>query len=220
MGRHILILLACLAMAVIPALPAFAGEEVPAIEDDEEYRVFAAVLFPNEPEIPDEIRNDPLRRGAYLSQRPRLDGLGLGNRFDVVQEVTEGNQRMKPAADGADALQSEDFNRKNEKPSRLVKAKFLAPLPKDHSVRMIADEEMTSLFRSKGGWNEFRKKYPFAGGIKAFSRVGFDPARMRAVVFVRHQAGSEMGVGYLIYLEKSASSGKWIITGSRLTYIS
>jgi hypothetical protein len=80
MGRHILILLACLAVAVIPAPPAFAGEEVRAIEDDEEYRVYAAVLFPNKPEIPDAIKDDPLRRDLYLSERPRLDGLGVGNR--------------------------------------------------------------------------------------------------------------------------------------------
>ncbi len=220
MGRHILILLACLAMTVIQAPPVFAGEEVPVIEDDEEYRVFAAVLFPNAPEIPDEIRNDPLRRGAYLSQRPRLDGLGLGNGFDVVQEATEETQRMRPADNEADASLREDFNRKNEKRGRLVKEKLLAILPKNHNVRIITEEEMTELFRSKGGWNEFRKRNPFAGGIKSFSRVGFDSERMRAVVFVRHQAGSEMGVGYRIYLHKSATSGKWIITGSVLTYIS
>jgi hypothetical protein len=220
MGRHILILLACLAVAVIPAPPAFAGEEVRAIEDDEEYRVYAAVLFPNKPEIPDAIKDDPLRRDLYLSERPRLDGLGLGNRSAVVYEQTKVNQKMRPADDGSLTALGEGFNRKTEKPARISKEQLLANLPKDGGVRIITDEEMSELFRKKDGWDRFRQKYPFAGGIKGFSRVGFDPARTQAVVFVGHQADYRMGVGYWIYLEKSASSGKWIISGSRLAYIS
>lgn len=220
MGRHILILLACLAMAVITAPPAFAGEEVPAIEDDEEYRVYAAVLFPNKPEIPDAVKDDALRRDLYLSERPRLDGLGLGKRSAVVYELTKVNKTMRPADDGSLTALGEDFNRKTEKPARISKEQLLANLPKDSGVRIITDEEMSELFRKKDGWDRFRQKYPFAGGIKGFSRVGFDPARTQAVVFVGHQADYRMGVGYWIYLEKSASSGKWIISGSRLAYIS
>ena len=220
MGKHLLILLACLAMAVIPAPPAFAGEEVPAIEDDEEYRVYAAVLFPNKPEIPDAIKDDPLQRDLYLSERPRLDGLGLGSRSAVVYEQTKVNKTMRPADDGSHTALGEDFNRKTAKPARLSKEKLMANLPKDIGVRIITDGEMSELFRKRDGWDRFRQKYPFAGGIKGFSRVGFDPARTQAVVFVSHQAHYRMGVGYWIYLEKSASSGKWIISGSRLAYIS
>ena len=220
MGRQLLILLACLAMAVIQASTAFAGEEVPAIEEDEEYRVYAAVLFPNKPEIPDAIKDDPLRRDLYLSERPRLDGLGVGNRSAVVYEQTKVNQKMRPADDGSLAALGEDFNRKTEKPARLSKEKLMAHLPKGSGVLIITDEEMSELFRNRDGWDRFRQKYPFAGGIKGFSRAGFDPARMQAVVFVSHQADYRMGVGYWIYLEKSASSGKWIISGSRLAHIS
>lgn len=220
MRRHILILLACLAMAVMPSPPVFAGEEVPAIEDDEEYRVYAAVLFPNKLEIPDAIKDDLLRRDLYLSERPRLDGLGLGNRSAVVCEQTNVNKTMRPADDGSLTALGEDFNRKTEKPARLSKEKLLANLPKDNGVRIITDEEMSELFRKRDGWDRFRQKYPFAGGIKGVSRVGFDPTRTQAVVFVGHQADYRMGVGYWIYLEKSASSGKWIISGSRLAYIS
>jgi hypothetical protein len=48
--------------------------------------------------------------------------------------------------------------------------------------------------------------------------VGFDPSRTRAVVSVRHQADYEMGIGYRIYLEKSAATGRWLGTGADLTY--
>ena len=44
--------------------------QAPAIEDDEEYRVYAAVLFPNKPEIPDAIKHDPLRRVHLLRGQP------------------------------------------------------------------------------------------------------------------------------------------------------
>ncbi len=48
--------------------------------------------------------------------------------------------------------------------------------------------------------------------------VGFDSSRTRAIVTVRHQADYEMGIGYRIYLEKSAATGRWLITGTDLTY--
>jgi hypothetical protein len=220
MGKHFLILLACLAAAVIPALPAFAGEEVPAIEDDEEYRVYAAVLFPNKPEIPDAIKDDPLRRDLYLSERPRLDGLGLGNGDAVVDEQTTGSQKRRPPEDGTDDPMGADFNRKNEKPARLLMGKLMAHLPKNQSIHIITVEERNKLLRARDGWDQFRQKFPFAGGIKTFSRVGFDPARARAVVFIHHQAHYRMGVGYLIFLDKSATSGKWIIAGAFPTRIS
>ena len=36
------------------------------IDDEEEYAVLAAVLFPNEPDVPDRIKTD-LERNAYLA---------------------------------------------------------------------------------------------------------------------------------------------------------
>ena len=77
---------------------------------------------------------------------------------------------------------------------------------------------MRALFGQGGGWEAHRRQYPFSGGIKSVSRVGFDPARTHAVVTIRHQADYEMGIGYRIYLEKSAATGRWLITGSELTY--
>jgi len=70
-----------------------------------------------------------------------------------------------------------------------------------------------------GGWEKFRKKYPFAGGISYLSRPGFNKGRTQAVVAVHHQAGYDMGVGYRVYLEKSPKRGEWVIRGAVMTRV-
>jgi hypothetical protein len=217
MKRGLFLFFIYLALALLTALPAWAESEYSPIDDDEEYRVFAAVLFPSKPEIPDEIKNDPLKRDMYRLSQPDLDGLDLNSTFMTVQETTRG-QKIRPDADGSDASLIEDFNRKNEKSARIVKEKLAVHLPKAQSVHIITREEMAKLFRGKGGWEEYRRRFPLSGGIKTFSCVGFNPSRTRAAVFIRHQADYEMGIGYVIYLDKSATSGQWIMTASVLAY--
>jgi hypothetical protein len=217
MGRVVSRTLFCLAL-LLPVLANGAEPEPPPIDDADEYRVIAAVLFPAEPEIPDAIKSDPQRRALYLAGHPRLDGLGLGEPFMTIQEATIQGQTMAPRADGRDALLAEDYNRKNEKSARLVLERLRAHLPQGQEVRLITSQEMRALFQQGGGWQEHRRRFPRGGGIKSLSRVGFDPSRARAAVTVRHQADYEMGIGYRIYLEKSAATGRWVITGSDLTY--
>jgi hypothetical protein len=217
MGRVVSRTLFCLAL-LLPVLAIGAEPELPPIDDADEYRVIAAVLFPAEPEIPDAIKNDPQRRALYLAERPRLDGLGLGEPSMTIQETTIQGLTMAPRADAADAALAADYTRKNEKSARLVLERLRVHLPQGQEVHLITSQEMRALFQQGGGWQEHRRRFPRGGGIKSLSRVGFDPARTRAVVTVRHQADYEMGVGYRIYLEKSATSGRWVITGSDLTY--
>jgi hypothetical protein len=203
---------------LLPGFAIGAEPEPPLIDDAEEYRVIAAVLYPAEPEIPDAIKDDPLRRKLYLAERPRLDGLGLGAASMTLQETTIQGLTMAPRADGSDAALAEDYNRKNEQPARLAAERLLAHLRKGQEVRLITSQEMRALFRQGGGWEEHNRRSIRGDGIKSLSRVGFDPSRTRAVVSVRHQADYEMGIGYRIYLEKSAASGRWVVTGSDLTY--
>jgi hypothetical protein len=217
MSRTVIRVFLCLAL-LLPALAVGAEPEPPPIDDAEEYRVIAAVLFPAEPEIPEAIRNDPPRRALYLAERPRLDGLGLGAASMTLQETTIQGLKMAPRADGSDAALAGDYNRKNEKAVRLVAETLRAHLQTGQVVRLITSQEMRALFRQGGGWEEYNRRSPRGDGIKSLSRVGFDPARTRAVVSVRHQADYEMGIGYRIYLEKSAATGRWLIVGSDLTY--
>jgi hypothetical protein len=201
---------------LVPAGLAIGAEPVPLpIDDPEEYQVIAAVLFPAEPEIPEAIRNDPLRRNLYLAERPRLDGLGLGMSPTTVREMTISGLTMAPPTDGGNAALVEDYNRKNAMPARLVAEKLLAHLQTGQDVRLISDQEVRVLFQQRSAG----KERPLRGdGFTSLSRVGFDPSRTRAVVTVRHQADYEMGVGYRIYLEKSTVTGRWLITGADLTY--
>lgn len=207
----------CLAL-LWPALASCAEPEPPAIEDEEEYRVIAAVLARAEPEVSAAVRQDPAAHARYMAERPRLDGLGLGEASMTIQETTIQGQRMEPRADGSDTFLAEDYTRKNATPARLVAERLQPHLAQGQKIRLLTGQEMREMFQRGGGWREFRRLRLGSSGITSLSRVGFDRARGRAVVAVRHQADYEMGIGYRITLEKSAATGQWVITGAVLNY--
>lgn len=202
--------------------------DIPAISDDEEYKIYAAVLFPDEPDIgPDTasgIKSDPRRRDLPFQSRPRLDGIGVNSPFLVIDEDTDPNQSLTSPTDGRDASLVRDFNLKNKTPGKILKEKLVPFLPKGQRVEILSAEARGRLFSSdaenRDGWDKFRRNYPFASGIVDFSRVGFNEQRTRAVVFVRNQAHYTIGVGYIVYLQKSDATGKWSMTGSQLAYMS
>jgi len=59
-------------------------------------------------------------------------------------------------------------------------------------------EGMDEYLRVREGEGEI----PLSPGRTYVSRVGFNPGRTAALVFVSHVAGPEMGAGYLVLLEK------------------
>jgi hypothetical protein len=58
---------------------------------------------------------------------------------------------------------------------------------------------------------EGESQIPLSPGRTYVSRVGFNPGRTAALVFVSHVPGPEMGAGYLVLLEKH--QGDWIPVG-------
>ena len=94
------------------------------IDDEEEYAVFAAVLFPNEPDVPDRMTND-LERRAYLASAHRPSGaafMGARTRFRT--------RRREARVTGAlDQFMDKDFNTKNGQACRIEAARFLAHMP-------------------------------------------------------------------------------------------
>lgn len=189
-----------------------------SIQDEEEYAVMAAVLFPNPPDIPDDMKDDVQRKAYQAKATVRLDGFHGGS-YTIEDETT-----ASKITKGADPVTVDDFNRKNEKACKIAGVKLLARIPAGKRVTVISAEEVRSIFASPsgkgGGWDEFRKRYPFAGEIAYLSRPGFNPDRTKAVMEVRMQAGYEMGVGYRVYLEKSSKTGKWIIVDRDMSHMS
>lgn len=70
-------------------------------------------------------------------------------------------------------------------------------------------------FRTGGSpdtyWEAFYAAYPDSPGLIRLSRVGFDPERQQALVFVSHVCGGRCGRG--VYLLLSDASGSWEVIG-------
>jgi hypothetical protein len=84
----------------------------------------------------------------------------------------------------------------------------------------ISDAEREALFKNKkhDGWQSFYAKYPDAGGITAFSRVGFNEKRDRALVYSTISCGWLCGTGHYFLLTKE--SGKWSLVKGYMAWIS
>lgn len=210
-------LISVLPFLVCLFIPLFVAHSACLIQEGEEYAVMAAVLFPNEPDIPENI-TDELSRKVYRDRATvRLSGFH-GSSYTVEDETTPSKMTGE-----ADPFAVNDYNRKNEQACRIDGARFLAHIPPEKKTRVsvISAEEMQKLFSAGsgkgGGWNEFRKKYPFAGGMVYFSRPGFNEARNRAVIEANCQADYEMGIGYRIHLEKSPKTGKWVMVNGDIS---
>jgi hypothetical protein len=68
---------------------------------------------------------------------------------------------------------------------------------------------------SKDGWEKFYQEYPGALGLLSLSRVGFDPKKKQALVYVSdmrgHPSGRSWGAGsYVLLIEKN---GAWRVRG-------
>ncbi len=93
-------------------------------------------------------------------------------------------------------------------------------IPTDLPKSWLSDVEEEALFKSKkhDGWKTFYAKFPGAGGIMAFSRVGFNEKRDRALVYSQIDCGWLCGTGHYHLLKRE--SGKWVLIKSYMAWIS
>jgi hypothetical protein len=200
------------AMSVVAAA---AENPAPLVPDDEEYAVFAAVLFPPKPEVPANVPNEALFMAQYRD-RVRLDGV-LANDYTIAEETAPGSP-LKPDSrpESSDAALIIDYNTKNTSTYR-IDGDTLARLLPGRRIRMLQEDVRQRIFRA-GGWEAYRATVLGAGsGIVWLSRVGFNTDRTRAAVHIRHQADYEMGVAYRVFLEKSPKTGTWLLSSTVMT---
>jgi hypothetical protein len=185
------------------------------VNDEEEYAVLAAVLFPNEPDVPDKMTTD-LERKAYLaSVTVRLDGFH-GSSYTVQDETTAAR-----TTEASDRSIGKDFNKKNVQACRIDGAKLLAHVAGRGRVGLVSADEtrkaLSARLRGAEGQGDSREIHRSGGGAVFFSRPGFNENRTESMVDASFLADPEMGVGYRVYLEKSPKTSKWIITGATRT---
>jgi hypothetical protein len=186
------------------------------VEDDAEYAVIAAALFPNEPEIPEGMTTE-LERDAYLAvHRIRLDGFhGSSYRIQDASMSSETTGETDPVL-------AADFNRKNSRSCRFIEKKLQDRLSPGEFVNLVGAEEAWEkhpLLPAVPGEEGIGYESIGGGEIVRLSRPGFDASKTHAVLDVDLQAGPEMGVGYHVFLEKSSKTGEWLLTGADRTRI-
>jgi len=189
-----------------------AGPGECVVEDEEEYAVLAAVLFPNDPEIPGEMTGGIQRKAWLESRRVRLDGFH-GSDYRVLDASMTGEI---PELDVP--YTGDDFNRRNRESCRFVAERLRDHVPPGGTVALIDAESAPRKVSAFSGTSAAGGSLP-GREIVRLSRPGFDPDRIHAVVRVDLQAGGEMGVGYRVYLDKSKTTGKWILTGAARTRV-
>ena len=185
--------------------------------DDEEYAVLAAVLFPNDPDIPDGMKSDPERDAYLASVTVNLSGFH-GSSYRLQDETVSQKAAKEP-----EQFMDKDFYGKNGQACKIDGGRLLAHVPQGGRVGFVTAEEIHKAFiewlHGGEGRETFRRR-PAFGGVTYLSRPGFNESRTEARVEAHHQAGPEMGVGYRVYLQKSPKTGKWFITGAKRTRIS
>ncbi len=188
------------------------------IENEEEYTVLAAVLFPNPPEIPDGMKDDLEQKAHISSKTIHLSGFH-GIDYTIEDESASGRIEKE-----SDQVMTADYNAKNSEPCKIDKARLLRLVPAGKRVTIMSAEEVRKMFAAgfgKGtGWKVFREKYPMAGGLAYLSRPGFDQTRSKAIIEASRNADYRMGVSYRVFLERSARSGKWVIVGAYMSRVS
>jgi hypothetical protein len=185
------------------------------VDDEEEYAVLAAVLFPNEPDVPDRMTTDLERRAYLASVTVHLSGFH-GSSY-TVQDETVAARTTGASGQSID----KDFNKKNEQTCRIDEAKLRAHVPDREKVSLVSADEIRKAFsaqlRGSEGRGDSREIRRSGGGTVFFSRPGFNENRTESMVDASFRADPEMGVGYRVYLKKSPKTGKWVITGATRT---
>ena len=201
--RRIIVLLVCgLLTCILGRTPLLANEEPTIVADDEEYSVFAAVMFPNKPEIPERIKDDLQRRIFLDENRVALTGIP-SNHFGLCRITSKSTLPVRHP----DEEMIIDYNLKNAQAGFIDMNKLQPLVPKNGGINLVDPPKFSMSQDSKAS----------RSGVTFLSRPGFNKNRTKAVIQIAHVADQEMGVGYSVYLDKSKLSGNWIITGADLT---
>ncbi len=174
----LLILLLC---SCSPGSPKPTVTPPPGIEA-EEYAVYSAL-----------IRQNPI-------------GYNLGVSFVVKEQTASGLDMLELALENAHRLPSQLVDSYR---SRNAASYTLSPnLDVEQGYAMMPQDEFDQIFGRGGSvWSRFQAKYPEAGGLITFSRVGFDAKGDKALALIGFRCNDLCGAGGLYLLVKE--DGNW-----------
>lgn len=106
-------------------------------------------------------------------------------------------------------------NFKNQNKNKTV---ITNKFDKKLNVTLIDNKEMTELFKSHTGWDDFYKKCKNAIGIIEFSKIGFNKNKTQALFYYSKSSDFLNGHGNYIFFERK--NGKWIKVLETMAWIS
>jgi hypothetical protein len=129
--------------------------------------------------------------------------------------LRDGNGQPVPWAQIASSLQKEDPNLGQktldafrEANIRQTSLQRLFHPAVDYEIVDDSSSQLRSVFRS-GGWPAFYKLFPGSQGILTFSRVGFSPDGVQALLYVKNRCGDLCGGSAYVVLERH--NDHWLI---------
>jgi hypothetical protein len=192
-----LLLAACAATSQTNGLITKKDSEIIEVSEPEEYMIYSALINQK------YIRNDV--RLIVISDRTFAHTVGTNSLDKTLEFISK-----KLNISEQDLLK--DFLMKNQQSYKL-KAQF------DIKVKyvLVNEEEKSQLSQSGNFWSAFDEKYPNAQGILSLSRVGFNHAMSRALVYIGNNGSASTGAGYYVLLVKS--DGKWVIQVETMAWV-
>jgi hypothetical protein len=142
---------------------------------------------------------------ALVRQNPI--GYDLGTSFVVKEQTVSDLDMFEWTLERVDTLPSRLVDSYR---SRNAATYTLAPnLDVEQGYVMMPQDEFEQIFLRKGSvWTRFQAKYPEAGGLITFSRVGFDAQGDQALALMGFRCGDLCGAGGLYLLVKEEGSWK------------
>ncbi len=138
------------------------------------------------------------------------DHTGLGVSSADAQQLAY----LKESLPEVDQAMLDDFQARNAQAEPLA-GRFTFKV----KVKLISQDEVKQFFDPGGGaWDEFYKRYPNSQGIMTLSKVGFNVAGDRALVYVGNQSHFLAGTGYAVVLARKG--GVWTILNQIMLWIS
>jgi hypothetical protein len=191
-----------------------AGRAPSTPAEREEYAVWAAALTQMVADF--STHGDKVER-VVLADRTDTRFVGdVRRRLDLDGAGSKGGKRryrLTPMA-SLEGATIDDFQAKNATPLVLDDFFQLKPL----RVSFISVATLHELLNRDRGWKEFYARYPGATGLVTVSRVGLNPARTQALVYIGVQTHGLGGWGVLSLFEKH--EGVWRKEGEQQLWIS
>lgn len=117
-------------------------------------------------------------------------------------DLDTANLKLSVRGQGIPAAVRQDFKREASTDCTLERSFAVK------GVQFISPSDRDDLFRGRNGWAKFHVRYGKEASLVTLSRVGLDPDKNFAIIYVTSGIERMAASGYLYVLQKV--SGKWI----------